>query len=104
MRLHALLLVFGALILASGTVRGVDRGQFEDVPDNTRAWFKGMRSPSGAVCCDISDWASNDLRCKGRRLLGTDRWRMVASSGNGGCSKRRQSTRRSRCLVCQSSR
>jgi hypothetical protein len=55
MRLHALLLVFGALILASGTVRGVDRGQFEDVPDDTRAWFKGVRSPSGAVCCDISD-------------------------------------------------
>jgi hypothetical protein len=55
MRLRALLLVFGALILASGTVRGVDRGQFEDVPDDIRAWFKGVRSPSGAVCCDISD-------------------------------------------------
>jgi hypothetical protein len=55
MRLRALLLVFGALILASGTVRGVDRGQFEDVPDDIRAWFKGVRSPSGAVCCDLSD-------------------------------------------------
>jgi hypothetical protein len=55
MRLRALLLVFGALIVAPATVRAVDRGQFEDVPDDIRAWFKGVRSPSGIPCCDISD-------------------------------------------------
>jgi hypothetical protein len=55
MRLRALLLVFGALIIAPATVRAIDRGQFEDVPDDIRAWFKSVRSPSGAVCCDISD-------------------------------------------------
>jgi hypothetical protein len=55
MRFRALLLAFGALVIASGTVRGVDRGQFKDVPDDIRAWFRGVRSPSGSVCCDISD-------------------------------------------------
>ncbi len=55
MRLRALLLIFGALIVAPATVRAVDRGQFEDVPDDIRAWFKGVRSPSGIPCCDISD-------------------------------------------------
>jgi hypothetical protein len=55
MRWRALLLVFGALIMASGTVCAVDRGQFEDVPDDIRAWFKGVRSPSGTPCCDISN-------------------------------------------------
>ena len=49
MRLCALLLVLGTLILASGAVRAVDRGQFENVPDDIRAWFKGVRNPSGAL-------------------------------------------------------
>jgi len=30
-------------------------GQFENVPDHIRAWFKGVRSLEGAPCCDISD-------------------------------------------------
>src|SRR4051794_10750275 len=55
MRLRALLLVLGALVLVSGAAPAVDRGQFEDVPDDIRAWFKGVRSPTGAFCCDISD-------------------------------------------------
>src|SRR5207244_8829773 len=50
-----LLLVLGSLIFVSGTARAVDRGQFENVPDDIRAWFKGVRSPSGIPCCDISD-------------------------------------------------
>jgi len=55
MRLRALLHVLGALILVSGTARAVDRGQFENVPDDIRAWFKSVRSPTGVLCCDISD-------------------------------------------------
>src|SRR6266446_4926905 len=54
-RFRALLLILGALIFVSGTARAVDRGQFENVPDDIRAWFKGVRSPSGIPCCDISD-------------------------------------------------
>lgn len=43
------------LMLALTTAGAVDRGQFADVPDDIRAWFKGIISPSGVPCCDISD-------------------------------------------------
>src|SRR5882724_4378984 len=55
MRWRALLFVLGASIFVSGIVRAVDRGQFENIPDDIRAWFKGVRSPAGVPCCDISD-------------------------------------------------
>jgi len=55
MRLRPSLLLLGALIFAAGTARAVDRGQFENIPDDIRAWFKGVRSPDGVPCCDISD-------------------------------------------------
>jgi hypothetical protein len=55
MRLRALLFVLGALIFVSGTVLAVDHGQFKNIPDDIRAWFKGVRSPTGVPCCDISD-------------------------------------------------
>jgi hypothetical protein len=55
MLLRALLLVIGALNFVSGTALAVDRGQFENVPDDIRAWFKGVLSPAGVPCCDISD-------------------------------------------------
>jgi hypothetical protein len=46
--------VIAALALASAA-HAVDRGQFEDVPPDIRAWFKAMRSPAGVPCCDVSD-------------------------------------------------
>jgi hypothetical protein len=55
MRVRPSLLLLGALFLAAGTAGAVDRGQFENVPDHIRAWFKGVRSLEGAPCCDISD-------------------------------------------------
>ena len=32
-----------------------DSGQWNDVPDNVRTWFKSVRSPNGVPCCDVSD-------------------------------------------------
>jgi hypothetical protein len=32
-----------------------DSGQWNDVPDNVRSWFKSVRSPLGVPCCDVSD-------------------------------------------------
>jgi hypothetical protein len=55
MRLHVLSVVFGALLFTLGTAHAVDRGQFENVPDDVRAWFKGVRRPDGRPCCDIAD-------------------------------------------------
>lgn len=55
MRLHALSVVSGALLFSSAIAHAVDRGQFENVPDDVRAWFKGLLSPDGRPCCDIAD-------------------------------------------------
>lgn len=43
----------------------VDRGQFENVPDNIRSWFRGVRSPTGVPCCDISDGHRTDYDVRG---------------------------------------
>ena len=32
-----------------------DDGQYNNVPDNIRSWFKSVRSPHGIPCCDMSD-------------------------------------------------
>lgn len=32
-----------------------DNGQWGDVPDHVRSWFKSVRAPNGVPCCDISD-------------------------------------------------
>ena len=89
MLFRALSLVIGALIFVSGTALAVDRGQFENVPDDIRAWFKGVRSLEGAPCCDISDGhrTNYDVRA-GRYWVPIDR-REVASAEGGGHSKRR---------------
>jgi hypothetical protein len=48
-----------ALVVASmgipGTLNAVDRGQFNDVPPDIRAWFKSVTGPNGIPCCDVSD-------------------------------------------------
>ena len=33
----------------------IDNGQYNNVPDNIRSWFKNVRSPHGVPCCDIAD-------------------------------------------------
>jgi hypothetical protein len=49
------LVLFVSLTFFTGAAYAVDRGQFENVPDDVRTWFKGVRSPAGVPCCDISD-------------------------------------------------
>ena len=45
-----------ALFAAVATAaHGFDNGQYENVPADIRAWFKGVIAPSGVPCCDISD-------------------------------------------------
>jgi hypothetical protein len=44
-----------AFAVVTTAVQAVDRGQFNDVPDDIRAWFKSVISPNGVPCCDISD-------------------------------------------------
>jgi hypothetical protein len=48
-----------ALVVASlgvtTNLRAADRGQFNNVPDEIRAWFRGVTGANGVPCCDISD-------------------------------------------------
>ena len=41
--------------LASTPASAFDNGQYGDVPDNIRSWFKSVKSPNGVPCCDIAD-------------------------------------------------
>ena len=41
-------------MLASAAL-AVDRGQYDHVPSDIRAWFKSVIAPNGVPCCDISD-------------------------------------------------
>jgi hypothetical protein len=53
-----------ALIGASVAVRAMDSGQFENVPEPVRKWFKSVIAPNGVPCCDVSDGhrTSYDMR------------------------------------------
>jgi hypothetical protein len=53
-RCRLLALICCAAALASAA-QAFDRGQYENVPADIRAWFKGVVSPSGVPCCDIAD-------------------------------------------------
>jgi hypothetical protein len=37
-----------------------DNGQFGNVSDDVRAWFKSVKSPHGVPCCDIADGHRTD--------------------------------------------
>ncbi|WP_425990194.1 hypothetical protein [Afipia sp. DC4300-2b1] len=48
------------LTLSAAAALAVDRGQFGDVPEHIRKWFKDARSPAGVPCCDVSDGHRTD--------------------------------------------
>ncbi len=37
------------LVLFAATASAVDRGQYADVPEHIRKWFKDARSPAGCA-------------------------------------------------------
>ncbi|MEW6768081.1 MAG: hypothetical protein AB1342_08625 [Pseudomonadota bacterium] len=53
------------MLVAAATASAVDRGQYNDVPEHIRKWFKGVRNSAGSYCCDISDGhrTQYDVRC-----------------------------------------
>jgi hypothetical protein len=65
MRKNALIVMmvfWGAL---TSVAQAIDRGQFDDVPDNIRSWFKAQISPSGVPCCDIADGHRTEYDVRG---------------------------------------
>jgi hypothetical protein len=60
MHLYARTVLFVALLSLGTSAYAADQGQFENVPDNIRSWFKSVKSPKGVPCCDISDGHRTD--------------------------------------------
>jgi hypothetical protein len=49
-------IIMTALVVAlTSAAHAFDKRQYENVSADIRAWFKGVVSPSGVPCCDISD-------------------------------------------------
>jgi hypothetical protein len=55
MRRCRLLAMIAVVVALASAAHAFDRGQYENVPADIRTWFKGVVSPSGVPCCDISD-------------------------------------------------
>jgi hypothetical protein len=53
-------LAFAIGVLISTAASAFDNGQWNDVPDHVRAWFRSVLSPSGVHCCDIADGHRTD--------------------------------------------
>ena len=43
------------LLAIAAPAKAVDRGQYKDVPEHIKKWFKGVQNATGSYCCDISD-------------------------------------------------
>ena len=50
-------LAIAAIVLLCGFNQD---GQYDEVPEHLRKWFKGVRSPHGVPCCDIADGHPTD--------------------------------------------
>jgi hypothetical protein len=48
-------IAFACVVAAAGAAHAFDNGQYGEVPDDIRSWFKSVRSPNGVPCCDIAD-------------------------------------------------
>jgi hypothetical protein len=55
MRKFAQIILLACLSVLTSAALAFDNGQFENVPPDIRAWFKGVMAPNGVPCCDISD-------------------------------------------------
>ena len=51
---------FACLTALTGAAFAFDNGQYENVPPEIRAWFKGNIAPNGVPCCDMADGHRTD--------------------------------------------
>jgi hypothetical protein len=55
MRRFAQIALLAWLSALTGAAFAFDNGQYENVPPDIRAWFKGVVAPNGVPCCDMAD-------------------------------------------------
>jgi hypothetical protein len=79
MRMMMRSLFIAAITSVSYAALAFDNGQYNEVPDSVRSWFKSVRSPHGVPCCDISDGhrTSYDIRSDGYWVPIEGEWRPV---------------------------
>jgi hypothetical protein len=51
----AAIILLGMCVMGRAPARELYVGQYDDVPNHIRSWFKSVRSPRGIPCCDIAD-------------------------------------------------
>jgi hypothetical protein len=76
MRISMMVLISATMV---SSVAAFDNGQYGDVPDHIRSWFRGVRSPHGVPCCDIADGhrTDYDMRTDGYWVPIRGEWRRV---------------------------
>ena len=73
----ALIVLAAHIVGLTLVVSARDYGQYEDVPQHIRDWFKALKSPRyGNSCCDESDCARTEARTHG------DQWEARAPDGS----------------------
>jgi len=79
MRRFAQIALLACLSALAGAALAFDNGQYENVPPEIRAWFKGVIAPNGVPCCDIADGHRTDYDMReGRYWVPiNDRWMVV---------------------------
>ena len=104
MRRFARIALLACLPVLAGTAFAFDNGQYENVPADIRAWFKGVIAPNGVPCCDISDGhrTEYDFREGAYWVPIEGQWMQVPGARHH--PRPRQSGRRSRGVVCASPR
>ena len=55
MRRLAQVVLLACVSALTSAALAFDNGQYDNVPPDIRAWFKGVMAPNGVPCCDIAD-------------------------------------------------
>ena len=73
----ALIVLAAHIVGPTLVVSARDYGQYGDVPQHIRDWFKALKNPqNGRSCCDQSDCARTEARTHG------DQWQARAPDGS----------------------
>ncbi len=64
MSLCARMLAVVSICAVSLPAVATDQGQYGNVPDNIRSWFKSVMSPKGVPCCDVADGHRTDYNMR----------------------------------------
>jgi hypothetical protein len=65
MRRFAQIALLAWLSALTGAAFAFDNGQYENVPPDIRAWFKGVVAPNGVPCCDMADGHRTEYDVRG---------------------------------------